>query len=43
MPKIKGPNGLVFEVSDELAGSLMQNKGEYEIVKPVVDKPVAKK
>ena len=41
MPKIKGPNGFVFEVSDELAESLLKNVGDYVIVaKP---KPVVKK
>jgi hypothetical protein len=43
MPKIKGPNGVVFEVSEELAGSLLKNEGDYVIVKPVLGKPVTKK
>lgn len=43
MPKIKGPNGVVFEVSDDLAGALLKNEGEYVIVQPVVGKPVTKK
>ena len=40
MPKIKGPNGLVLEVSDDLAESLLKNVGDYVIVaaaKPKVE------
>lgn len=45
MPKIKGPNGLVFEVSYDLAASLLKNVDDYTIVaepKPKAE-PAAKK
>ena len=32
MRKVKGPNGLVFEVSDVVAESLLKNVGDYVIV-----------
>lgn len=34
MPFIVGPNGVKFEVSDEVAASLLVDGDEYEIVKP---------
>lgn len=34
MPVVKGPNGVKFDVSDEVAASLLVNGDEYEIVKP---------
>lgn len=33
MPRIKGPNGLVLPVSDDLAAALLRHpEGEYELV-----------
>jgi hypothetical protein len=45
MPKIKGPNGLVLEVSDDLAESLLKNVDDYVIVAEPKPKavPAAKK
>ena len=34
MPVVKGPNGVKFQVSDEVAASLLVNGDEYELVKP---------
>lgn len=50
MPRIKGPNGLVLPVSDDLAAALLRHpEGEYELVeeakgaaKPSSEKPAKK-
>lgn len=44
MPKIKGPNGLVFDFPETLAAALLRDRAAYELVDDVesLEKPVDK-